>query len=113
MRIFLAFGLALMIGMLFLFWQPAPPPAVSDDPDLSLPAFAGCAADTECKLLALPCGKIGAANAAQHKFVAEWYREKIKQQRCPADTPTVRYRAQCDEGICKAVTDIAEPDNVP
>ena len=47
MRIFLAFGLALMIGMLFLFWQPAPPPAVSDDPDLSLPAFAGCAADTD------------------------------------------------------------------
>lgn len=113
MRIFLAFGIAVLIGMLFVFWQPAPPPAINDDPDLSLSAFAGCTVDADCKLVALPCGKIGAANTAQHKFVFNWYQEKIKQQRCPAAAPAALYRAYCDSGICTVAKDTTDPTHVP
>ena len=113
MRIFQAFGFAMLIGMLFVFWQPDAPPAVSDDPDLSLPAFAACTADTDCKLVALPCGAIGAANTAQHKFVFNWYQEKIRHSACPAAPADTLYHARCVQNLCTAVAAQTEPPHVP
>ena len=81
--------------------------------NLTLPAFAGCAADADCKLVALPCGKMGAANTAQHKFVFNWYQEKIQHSACGAMPPDQLYHARCTQGICTAVPDKTEPHHVP
>lgn len=113
MRVFLAFGFAFLIGMLVVFWQPARTPVVSDDPDLTLPAFAGCAADTDCKLVALPCGQMGAANAAQHKFVFNWYQQKIRHSTCPPTPAGQGYHARCMNSLCTAVPNETEQPHVP
>lgn len=105
MRIFLAFGCAGLIGLLLLAAFPAPMMEMNDGPDLSLPAFAGCAADAECKLVALPCGATGAANARQHRYVQDYYNDLMTRMRCPMpDVPTrTPHRAACVENICTAL----------
>jgi hypothetical protein len=125
MRIFLAFGLALLIGLMLLFWHPAPPALIDDNPDLSLSAFAGCTVDTDCLLVALPCGETGAARQSQHRYVQDRYNDLMTRMRCPMPVvpPRAPHRAVCMDNICVALPDNvtehapqpdqAEPQNVP
>lgn len=123
MRFFIAFVFCVLLGSIALFWHPAAEQKISDDPDLSLPAFSRCRADTDCKLVALPCGAIGASNATQHKFVRRWYQKKIDSQTCPATAPSA-HKAVCANNLCIAkpdtntttgysVVDTPEPAHVP
>lgn len=105
MRIFLAFAFAFIIGVLLVIWQPDATPVISDAPDLSLSAFAGCAADTDCKLVDLPCGETGAASQNRQRYVQDWYNDHMARMRCPLPVvpPRAPHRAACIDSICTAI----------
>jgi|GEM_PF-1959191 len=118
MRIFLAFGFAVVIGLLLLFSRSAPTVVIDDAPDLSLPAFAGCAADADCRPVDLPCGKTGAARQSQHRYVQGYYNDLMPRIRCPMPDVPARapHRAACIDNICTALpatAKAAEPPHAP
>lgn len=115
MRFFITFTACLMLGFLAFCTHSGMPAQISDDPDLTLPAFAGCTSDQDCKLVALPCGEIGAAKQSQHRYVQDWYNDVMTRMRCPM--PEVKsaapHTAACVNNICVAKPGTPEPAHVP
>lgn len=115
MRLFMTFAACLMLGFLAFCTHSSIDPLISDDPDLTLPAFAGCKADQDCKLVALPCGGMGAAKQSQHRYVQDWYNDVMTRIRCPMPNvkPAAPHAAVCIDNLCVAKPVTPEPAHVP
>lgn len=80
---------------------------MGDDPDLSLPVYSACTADSGCTLVSLPCGAVAAARSDRRKELQHYYDDVKTHIRCGRLEEPQMLRAVCRESRCAALP----PDN--
>ncbi|MDP2205959.1 MAG: hypothetical protein Q8K65_06580 [Alphaproteobacteria bacterium] len=78
-------------------------PAIGDDPDLALPIYSACIADSDCTLVSLPCGAIAAARKDRRTELQHYYDDVKFRIRCAKIEEPQLLRAVCAEKKCTAV----------
>ena len=78
-------------------------PLASDTPDLSLPVYAACTADSDCTLLSLPCGEVGAARQDRRRELQHYYDDVKKRIRCARIAEPQMLKARCVAQRCAAL----------
>lgn len=82
---------------------------VDDTPDLSLPAYSACHTDSDCTLIALPCGGISGLRKERRAEVRHYYstRQENAVTRgaapCTPQIPTEIMQAACRDNRCTAL----------
>lgn len=73
---------------------------VSDTPDLSLPVYSACTADSDCTLVSLPCGAVEAARKDRRKELQHYYNSVKTRIRCARTEPPQMLHAVCTAKHC-------------
>lgn len=90
--------IAIILTVIVLVHDSAP--AIGDDPDLALPVYSACTADSGCTLISLPCGAIAAARQDRRAELQHYYDDVKTRIRCARIEEPQMLRAACMQNRC-------------